>query len=101
MTGLALASVHPSATAVWPPTGIAIAAGLLLGPGAWAVVFLAAFFVNVTTAGTVATSLGIAFGNMLEAILGARAVARFAGGPAAVTRVPDLFRFGALAFAVT
>jgi integral membrane sensor domain MASE1 len=29
--GLALASVHPSATPVWPPTGIALAALLVCG----------------------------------------------------------------------
>ena len=33
--GLLFASVHASATAVWPPTGIALAALLLLGRRAW------------------------------------------------------------------
>jgi integral membrane sensor domain MASE1 len=33
--GLQLASVHASATAIWPPTGIAIAAVLLFGYGLW------------------------------------------------------------------
>ena len=33
--GLQLAFVHRSATAVWPPTGIAIAALLLLGRRLW------------------------------------------------------------------
>jgi integral membrane sensor domain MASE1 len=50
--GLALAFVNPSATAVWPPTGIALAAILLLGPRASPGIFLGAFFVNETTAGT-------------------------------------------------
>jgi integral membrane sensor domain MASE1 len=76
--GLMLASVHPSATAVWAPTGIALAAFLRLGPGVWPAIFCAAFLVNVTTAGSIATSLGIAAGNTLEAAVGAWLVMRFA-----------------------
>ena len=49
--GLAFASVHANATAVWPPAGIALVAVLLLGRGIWPVVFAGAFFVNVSTAG--------------------------------------------------
>ena len=74
--GLLFASVHASATAVWPPTGIALAALLLLGRGAWPAVAVGAFVVNVTTAGSVATSLGIALGNTLEGLLGAWLVER-------------------------
>ena len=33
--GLELASIHASASAVWPPTGIAIAAALLFGSWVW------------------------------------------------------------------
>jgi PAS domain S-box-containing protein len=79
--GLALAVVHPSATAVWPPAGIALAAVLLLGVRAWPAVFIGAFVVNVLTAGSVATSLGIAAGNTLEALAGAALVRRFPGRP--------------------
>src|SRR5437667_354331 len=69
--GLSYASVHSSASAVWPPTGIALAAFLVLGKRAWPAIFVAAFVVNVTTAGSVLTSLGIAAGNTLEAAAGA------------------------------
>lgn len=78
--GLALAFVHPSATAVWAPSGIALAAFLLLGQRVWPAVFLGALLVNLTTAGTVLTSLGIAAGNTAEGVLGAWLVNRFAGG---------------------
>ncbi|MGH7347328.1 MAG: MASE1 domain-containing protein, partial [Candidatus Rokuibacteriota bacterium] len=43
--GLSLAFVHASATAVWPPTGIALAALLLYGRSAWPAIFLGAFLV--------------------------------------------------------
>ena len=69
--GLLLAFVHASATAVWPPTGIALTAFLLLGSRVWPAILLGAFLVNVTTEGSVLTSIGIATGNTLEGLLGA------------------------------
>jgi diguanylate cyclase (GGDEF)-like protein len=95
--GLRLAFVHASATAVWPPTGIALSALLLRGVGLWPAVFLGAFLVNVATAGTVATSLGIAAGNTLEAVVGAYLVNRYARGRHAFERWGDIFRFAVLA----
>src|SRR5207249_11564146 len=75
-----LAFVHASASAVWPPTGIAFAATLLLGYRVWPAILLGAFLVNATTEGSVWTSLGIASGNTLEGLLGAWLVTRFANG---------------------
>jgi signal transduction histidine kinase/CheY-like chemotaxis protein len=95
--GLSLAFIHPSASAVWPPTGIALAAFLVLGHRAWPAVLAGAFVVNVTTAGSVATSLGIAAGNTAEGLLGAYLVTRFARGLRAFDRAHDVFKFAALA----
>jgi signal transduction histidine kinase len=95
--GLSLALVHASASAVWPPTGIALAAFLLLGRSAWPAIFAGAFLVNLTTAGSPATSLGIAVGNTLEGMAGAELVRRYAGGLAAFDRPSDVFRFFGLA----
>lgn len=78
--GLTLAYLHPSASPVWPPSGLALATILLLGRRVWPAIFVGAFMVNITTAGSVATSLGIATGNTLEPLLGAYLVNRFAGG---------------------
>ena len=69
--GLGLAYVHPSASAVWPPTAIALAAFLLLGRGVWPAILVGAFLVNFTTFGTALTSAGIAVGNTLEGLIGA------------------------------
>ena len=95
--GLLLAFVHASATAVWPPTGIALAAFLLLGYRVWPGIFLGAFLVNLTTAGSVATTLGIATGNTLEGLAGAYLVNRFAHGAHAFDRPQDVFKFAVLA----
>src|ERR1035437_1064627 len=94
---LQLADIQPSASAVWPSTGIALVAFLLFGYRIWPAILLAAFCVNLTTAGTVATSLGIAFGNTLEGVVGAYLVLRFAGGMNAFNRSHNIFRFTCLA----
>src|SRR6266481_9862816 len=75
--GLSLAFLHASASPVWPPTGIALAALLLLGYRVWPAIFVGAFLVNATTVGSIATSLGIATGNTVEALCGAWLVNHF------------------------
>ena len=95
--GLKLAFVHQSATAVWPPTGIALAALLVFGRQLWPSIFVGAFFVNATTTGEIWSSLGIAAGNTLEAVAGAYLVNRFARGPDAFIRPQDVFKFAFLA----
>jgi signal transduction histidine kinase len=98
--GLMLASLHVSASPVWPPAGIALAALLLLGYRAWPAIFVGAFLVNVTTAGNFATSFAIATGNTLEALAGAWLVNRFAGGRNVFERPQGVFKF-ALAAAIS
>ena len=93
--GLLFASVHASVTPVWPPTGIALAALLVLGARAWPAVAVGAFLVNITTAGSVATSLGIALGNTLEAVVGLRLVEALAHGRGAFERPRGIFAFAA------
>ncbi len=94
--GLMLAGIHPSATAIWPCTGIAIAALLVMGPRVWPAIFVSAFLVNVTTAGSPLSSLGIATGNTLEAWVGALLIQRFAGGRDPFSRAQDTFRYAGL-----
>jgi len=95
--GLMLAFVHASATAVWPPTGIALAAFLVFGYRVWPGVLVGAFLANITTAGSAATSIGIAAGNTLEGLVGAYLVNRFAGGRNAFERPQDVFKFALFA----
>src|SRR5467141_4759095 len=99
--GLMLASLHASASPVWPPSGIALAALLLLGYRAWPAIFVGAFLVNITAAGNVATSLAIASGNTLEAVCGAWLVNRFAGGTTVFDRPQGVFKFALAAMVST
>jgi PAS domain S-box-containing protein len=77
---LSLALVNASITAVWPPTGIALAACLLAGPSVWPALFVGAFLVNVTNTGMVFPSLLIACGNTAEALVATWLIRRFADG---------------------
>ncbi|HJY53698.1 MAG TPA: MASE1 domain-containing protein [Candidatus Udaeobacter sp.] len=98
--GLMLASLHASASPVWPAAGMALAALLLFGYRMWPAIFVGAFLVNVTTAGNVATSFCIALGNTLEALAGAFLVNRFAGGKNVFDRPQGVFKF-AIAAAIS
>jgi diguanylate cyclase (GGDEF)-like protein len=95
--GLQVATLNPSATPVWPPTGIALAALLVLGYRASPAIWLGAFLANLATTGSLVSSAGIAVGNTAEALAGAWLVNRFAGGRHAVERSADLFKFAVLA----
>jgi signal transduction histidine kinase/ActR/RegA family two-component response regulator len=90
---LKLAFVHVSASPVWPPAGIALAAFVLLGFRVWPAIFIGAFLVNWTTAGNIPTSLCIGTGNTLEAVFGAWLVIRFAGGVRVFEQSANVFKF--------
>ena len=98
---LHLAFLHASASPVWPPAGIALAALLVLGFRVWPAIFVGAFLVNLTTLGNILTSLGIASGNTLEALCGAWLVNRFAGGARVFGRPQDVFKFALAALVST
>jgi len=99
--GLRLALVHPSASAIWAPSGISLAACILFGYWIWPAIFAGAFLVNTTTYGSAATSIAIAIGNTVEALVGAYLVRRFACGRDAFNDTADTFRFVLLAAALS
>jgi len=70
---------------------------LILGYRVWPAILTGAFLVNLTTAGSVATSIGIAVGNTLEGVVGSYLVRRFAGGKHAFERARNIFKFAFLA----
>ena len=67
------------ATPVWPPSGIALAAALLLGTRVWLGIWLGAALINVTVQGSPLLAVAIATGNTLEAIAAATLVRPFLG----------------------
>jgi signal transduction histidine kinase len=91
--GLMLASINPSATPIWPPTGLALSAVLLLGYRIFPAILLGAFLANATTAGSMATSGAIAVGNTLECLVGAWLINRWSGGTATFNTPGGVTRF--------
>ncbi|HEX8013106.1 MAG TPA: MASE1 domain-containing protein [Casimicrobiaceae bacterium] len=64
------------ATAVWPPSGIALAAALIFGVRIWPGIWLGAALTNLTIAGSPALAILIATGNTLEAVAAAAWIQR-------------------------
>ena len=98
--GLTLASVHTNVSPVWPPTGIAIAAVLLLGVRVWPGVFLGALLVNLTTPIPLTACFALAIGNTLEAVAAAGAL-KALGFRNSLARARDVFKFVCVAVVCT
>ena len=99
--GLHLASINPSATPIWPPTGLAIAAILLWGPRIAPGIFIAAFLINQVTAGSIFTSLAIACGNTLEAVIAGYLVRHWAEGEQVFDTPTGIAKFALISLAAT
>ena len=83
---LEFASINPSATPIWPPTGLALAAVMLRSYRTLPGIFIGAFVANATTAGGPIASAVIALGNSLEAFVAALLMSRWAQGIELVSR---------------
>jgi anti-anti-sigma factor len=88
--GLHFAFASRSVTAIWPPTGIALAALVLGGYRLWPAVALGALLTNIDTGVPAVTVLGIVTGNTLEALAGAFLLRRLAGFRPGLERVRDV-----------
>ena len=104
--GLLLAFEKTNASPVWPPSGIAFAAVLLLGYRVWPGIMLGALFANVMVflanqasgiPSIFVVSFFIAIGNTLEAVSGAFLLHRFIGSYNPLDRAHEVFRFVAVA----
>src|SRR5688572_29902291 len=93
---LLLAFANANASPVWPPTGLAIGALLVLGLRAWPAIAVGAFIVNLTNSGDVVAAFLIAVGNTLEAVAAAWLTLRYARGRAAFNSTRNVLRFVAI-----
>jgi signal transduction histidine kinase len=94
--GLNLAVAHGVITPVWPPTGIAIAALLLLGPRLWPAVAIGALAGNATSGVSLWVAAGIAVGNTLEAVVAVYVLRRLSFR-SSFERVQDVVSFACAA----
>lgn len=96
---LALAIPPGYATAVWPSSGIALAALLLLGRQFWPGVWVGAALANFTIQYSAPLAAAIATGNTLEALAAAALVRRFIGVPTRFEHGEHVVRFVAAVMA--
>jgi PAS domain S-box-containing protein len=99
--GLTMAFLAEQVTAVWPPTGLALAVLLGFGYRLWPGIALGAFLANATANEPLATAAGIALGNTLEALLGAWLLRSLVGFDTALERVKDVLGLVVLAAGVS
>jgi two-component sensor histidine kinase len=93
---LALASINPSATPIWPPTGLALAVLMLGGLRMWPAIFAGAFLANLITNWSSITSAAIAAGNTLECVTAAYLLGRWSNGLATFETPAGVARFAAI-----
>ncbi|MGZ3712899.1 MAG: hybrid sensor histidine kinase/response regulator, partial [Bdellovibrionota bacterium] len=98
--GLFFAIVHSSITALWPPSGIALASFFLFGRWVWPGIFLGAFTANFSRDTPFWPSAGIAFGNTLAGFIGAEALHRMKTFHPDFSRIRDVWLFGLVAGAI-
>jgi PAS domain S-box-containing protein len=80
--GLSLDVSHGVITPVWAPSGIALAALLILGVRFWPAVAVGAFVANATSDASLGVAAGITVGNTAAAVVGALLVRRLGFTPA-------------------
>ena len=90
---LVLAIPPGYATAVWPPSGIALAAALLLGGRIWPGIWVGAAFANLMVEASPLSAVLIATGNTLEAIVGGTLIQRHITDPRRFARAEDVVTF--------
>lgn len=88
--GFTLAFTTKQVTAVWPPSGIALAALLLWGYRVWPGIWLGAFASNALSSEPVWTAAAIASGNTLAPVFGNFLLRRFGSFENALERVRDV-----------
>jgi integral membrane sensor domain MASE1 len=88
--GLKMAYVQVNTSPVWPPSGIALAALLLLGIRYWPGIALGVVAGSILTGAPPALALGLGLANTLEALIGAVLLNRWIGFHLNMDRVRDV-----------
>jgi PAS domain S-box-containing protein len=80
VSALVIPWINPTATPLWPPTGVALAVVLLRGYRIWPALAVGAFFATAVTSSSLMESGFVAIGTPLAAVAGAWLLNRFSQG---------------------
>lgn len=94
--GLAFGYIHPASSTLFPPSGVALAAFLVLGYRVWPIILLAATLLYCSVLGVVPASLLLAAGNTAEGLFLSYLINRFAGGRHTLQTPKHALRFAGL-----
>ena len=81
------------ATAVWPPSGIALGAAVLFGSRIWPGIWLGAALANVGVESSLVSAIVIASGNTLEGLVGGALIGRYIAKPGHFERGEEVLTF--------
>jgi PAS domain S-box-containing protein len=93
--------INPTATPLWPPTGLALALVLLRGYRIWPAIFVGAFFATLAGSGSLSEAACIALGTPTAALAGAWLINRWSHGRDTFATPLGVAKFGLIAFAPT
>ncbi len=101
VSALLMPWINPTATPLWPPTGLALALILLRGYRIWPAIVVGSFFSVAVATGSLFESACIAIGTPLAALGGAWLMRRWCDGRDAFATPAGVTKFTLISFAFT
>jgi PAS domain S-box-containing protein len=101
VSGLLIPWINPTATPLWPPTGLALALVLLRGYRIWPAILVGAFFSTAVGGGGLSEAACIALGTPIAALAGAWLIERWSHGRDTLATPPGVAKFALIALAPT
>jgi PAS domain S-box-containing protein len=99
VSGLLIPWINPTATPLWPPTGLALALMLIRGYRIWPAIFVGGFFSTAVGGGALSEAACIALGTPTAALAGAWLIDRWSHGRETFATPLGLAKFALIAFA--
>ena len=101
LSGLLVPWINPTATPLWPPTGLALALMLIRGYRIWPAILVGAFFSTAVDGGALSEAACIALGTPIAALAGAWLIDRWSHGRDTLATPLGVAKFALIAFAPT
>ena len=91
--GLRITDLHPPVSPIWPPTGVAFAALIILGYRIWPELLIASFLICESASTPLKASIAISIGETVSVLTGAYLINKFARGIKAFDTARGVFKF--------